>query len=143
VDSQDSEQDIASRVEAAGGDMNRTLVSLPEAGVEACLAILKRGAWISLDRIGHSRDDQAAALVAALVVAGFGDRILLSQRLPGPASYVTRGGQPGWIHILERFVLDLMAAGLTGDQVRAILIDNQATALTITPPATVADTGVA
>jgi phosphotriesterase-related protein len=125
--------DLASRIEAAGADPKRTLVSLPGASLETCLRILDRGAWVSLDRIGDENDDRIAALVVELVAAGFGERVLLSQRLAGPASYVTRGGQPGWIHILERFVLDLMSAGLSGDHVRAILIDNQSRALTIPP----------
>ncbi len=108
-----------------------------DTGTATARTVFDRGWWLSFDRVGHDSpetDRRLAGLIAQLVAAGFGHRILLSQRLAGPGNFVSRGGSPGWIHVMERFVLDLMSAGLTGDQVRSILIDNPAQALAIVPP---------
>lgn len=105
--------------------------------IDESLAILETGSWLSIDRVGHDDggDPGRARLVVELSERGFGDRILLGQRLE-PSHFVTHGSGPGWIHLLERFAISLLEAGGTGALVRSLLVDNQAAALTILPPGT-------
>ena len=61
----------------------------------APLEVAERGAFVALDHVGledddHVTDTERAALVAELVEAGHGDRILLSSNAIGVAK-----GQPG------------------------------------------------
>ena len=97
-----------------------------------------RGAWISFGHIGEAgfvSDRQRAELAMRLADEGFGTSLLLSQGLSGVDGFVTSGGGPGWIHLLERFTIDLMEAGATADLVRTMLVDNPARALAIQMPA--------
>ncbi|MFI6875068.1 phosphotriesterase [Streptomyces sp. NPDC050400] len=106
------------------GDLDR--VDVVAAG--APLDIARRGAYIALDHVGasdpdHLPDPERAALVAELVRAGHGDRVLLSSSATGVAK-----GHPGndiaYSHLLTDFVPLLTAQGLGDDDVRRILVDN-------------------
>ncbi len=100
-------------------------------------SLARRGAWLSFDQIGKRRfgdDAPKAEMLMRLAEAGFADQLLVSQDLARTSDLVAYGGGPGWIHLLERFTLEIMAAGGTGDFVRKILIDNPAVALSIHSP---------
>ncbi|MFF0114196.1 phosphotriesterase family protein [Streptomyces prasinus] len=94
----------------------------------APLAVARRGAYVALDHVGtqddaHLTDDERAALVAELVRAGFGDRILLSVNATGVAK-----GHPGndlpYSYVLTTFVPLLKARGLSDEDTRRILVEN-------------------
>ncbi|MFC5956888.1 phosphotriesterase [Streptomyces pratens] len=94
----------------------------------APLEIARRGAYVALDHVGtqddaHITDDERAALVAELVRAGFGDRILLSSSATGVAK-----GHPGndlpYSYVLTTFVPLLKAQGLSDEDTRRILVEN-------------------
>ncbi|MEF9906142.1 phosphotriesterase [Streptomyces sp. P9-A2] len=95
----------------------------------APLQIARRGAYVALDHVGtqdddaHITDDERAALVAELVRAGFGDRILLSSSATGVAK-----GHPGndlpYSYVLTTFVPLLKAQGLSDEDTRRILVEN-------------------
>lgn len=97
----------------------------------APLEIARRGAFVALDHVGtnddlHITDDERAALVAELVDAGHGDRILLSSNAIGVAK-----GHPDdknhdlpFSYILSTFVPLLTAQGLSDEDVQRILVDN-------------------
>ncbi|WP_406141886.1 phosphotriesterase [Streptomyces sp. NBC_01089] len=96
--------------------------------VGAPLEIARRGAYAALDHVGvededHLTDAGRAALVADLVQAGFGNRILLSSRATGVAK-----GHPGndvpYSYVLTGFVPLLTAQGVSDEDVRRILVDN-------------------
>lgn len=96
--------------------------------VGAALKVASRGAFVALDHVGHSddayiTDRERAVLVAELVRAGYGNRILLSSSATGVAK-----GQPGhdlpYSYVLSTFVPFLAAAGLRDEDVRRILADN-------------------
>ncbi len=100
------------------------------------LSIARRGAWISFDQVGkarHGPDAPKAATLVALAEAGYGDQLLVSQGLSRTSDLVAYGGKPGWIHLLERFAIDLMEAGAGAPLVRQLLIENQSRALSIVP----------
>ncbi|WP_343235127.1 phosphotriesterase [Streptomyces sp. SID10853] len=94
----------------------------------APLEIARRGAYVALDHVGveddgHLTDAERATLVADLVQAGFGNRILLSSRATGVAKGHAGNDVP-YSHVLTRFVPLLTAQGLSDEDVRRILVDN-------------------
>ncbi|MFB7736291.1 phosphotriesterase [Streptomyces sp. NPDC056112] len=87
-----------------------------------------RGAYVALDHVGtedaeHLTDAERAALVAVLVRAGLGDRILLSGSATGVAVGHPANDLP-YSHVLTAFVPLLKARGLGDDDVRRILVAN-------------------
>jgi len=101
----------------------------------APLAIAALGAYVALDHVGVEgdgllTDDDRGALVAELVAAGHGDRILLSSNAIG----VSKGGPERdlpFSHVLSTFVPLLIARGLGDADVRRILVDNPRDLLTV------------
>ncbi|GGD65658.1 phosphotriesterase [Microbacterium murale] len=100
-------------------------------------AVVERGANVAIDHVGQSdadllSDDERAALVAELIVAGHGSRILLSAGAVGVAK-----GHPetdvAYDAVLTGFAPKLTALGLDEDSIRGILVDNPAALLTVKP----------
>ena len=104
----------------------------------APLEIARRGAFVALDHVGrdddaHVTDRERAALVAELVKAGHGNRLLLSSNAIGVAK-----GQPGndlpYSYILSTFVPFLTSRGLSNEDVQRILVDNPRELLSVRWP---------
>jgi phosphotriesterase-related protein len=96
--------------------------------------LLTRGAWIQYDMVGAelfyadqgvqcTSDEEDAANIAALVRAGFGDRLLVSSDI-FLKSLLRRYGGPGYGHILQYFVPRLHRHGLNADEVEQLLVRN-------------------
>lgn len=94
----------------------------------APLEVARRGAFVALDHVGlddegYLTDADRASLVAELVTAGFGDRILLSSNAIG-----TTVGQPAhdlpYSYVSSTFVPLLTARGLSDGDVQRIRVDN-------------------
>ncbi|TQL24471.1 phosphotriesterase-related protein [Streptomyces sp. SLBN-134] len=101
----------------------------------APLETARRGAYAALDHVGteggeHITDAERAALVAELVRAGFGDRILLSAGATGVAKGHTGNDLP-YSHVLTTFVPLLTARGLGDGDVRRILEENPRALLSV------------
>lgn len=100
--------------------------------------VANRGVFLSFDQVSkthYNSDVDRAAMIARLVGAGFGEQILLSHDHGRKSLYIAYGGYPGITYITERFMLQLMEAGVEAMDVRRMLIENPARALTIRPPA--------
>ena len=98
--------------------------------------LLSRGVWISFDHIGkaHFGSDYAKAeMLARLVAEGFGRQLLISMDLARKSLFPVFGGSPGWSHILQRFTLTLLDAGLQGTDVRQLMVTNPSRALSVVP----------
>ncbi|MBM0236199.1 hypothetical protein JNW88_01955 [Micromonospora sp. ATA32] len=94
----------------------------------APLEVATRGAYVGLDHVGaeddaHITDAERAALVAELVEAGHGNRILLSSNAIGVAKGHPANDLP-YSYVLTTFVPLLKAQGLGDEDVRRILVDN-------------------
>ncbi|WP_326754549.1 phosphotriesterase [Streptomyces hirsutus] len=94
----------------------------------APLEIARRGAHVALDHVGaqddaHLTDDERAVLVAELVRAGFGNRILLSSSATGVAKGHSGNDLP-YSYVLTTFVPLLKARGLSDEDTRRILVEN-------------------
>ncbi len=96
------------------------------------LEVARRGAFVALDHVGwedsdHLGDAERVALVAELVEAGHGNRVLLSTGATGVSK-----GEPAdartpdlpFSHLLASFVPLLKAHGVGDDDVQRILVDN-------------------
>lgn len=96
---------------------------------------LAAGNTVLFGGVGRSQvcDVELASALVELAADGFGDRLLISQILRRRSEFLAWGGQPGLIHLLERFTLTMMEAGTDAMFVRKLLIDNPAQALTIEP----------
>lgn len=112
----------ADRVVVAGLDRKDAVAA------GAPLEIARRGAYVAVDHVGvegdgHITDAERAVLVADLVRAGFGDRILLSSSATGVAKGHFGNGLP-YSYVLTTFVPLLKAQGLSDEDVQRILVEN-------------------
>lgn len=101
------------------------------------IGIAKTGAFLQFDQIGKSEeytDQMRADRVVDLMEAGYGDQILLSLDYGRRSQLVSYDGKPGLPYLSEWFMVLLLEAGLTAMDVRKLVIDNPARALTIHPP---------
>ncbi len=99
-------------------------------------AVLATGATIGFDQLGkprHGPDEPKAVVIADLIAEGYVGQIVLSHDLARRSLRPAYGGSPGITWILDRFVYMLLDAGVSGLDVRRMLIDNPAQALTIHP----------
>ncbi|NKQ51848.1 phosphotriesterase [Amycolatopsis sp. K13G38] len=120
------EQLPADRVVVGGLDRKDAVAS------GAPFAVARRGAYVAFDHVGAdggSGDTERAALVADLVGAGHGRRILVSCNAIGVAK-----GHPGndlpYGHVLSAFVPLLAARGLGDEEIEQILVGNPRDLLT-------------
>lgn len=94
----------------------------------APLEVARRGAYVAIDHVGtedgaHVTDAERAALVAGLIEAGHGGRILLSSSATGVAKG-HEGNDVPYGHVLSAFVPLLKAQGLSDEDVQRILVGN-------------------
>ncbi len=107
------------------------------------IEIARTGAYLQFDQIGKSEeytDQMRAERVVKLIEAGYGDQILLSLDYARRSLMVSYDGKPGLPYLSEWFMVLLLEAGMEAMDVRKLVIDNPARALTIHPPASPATT---
>lgn len=112
--------------------MDRVPMSL-----ESHLEVLRTGAYVQFDQIGKSNSctDQARAdRIAELYRAGYGSQLLLSLDYGQKSLFSSYDGAPGLPYLSEWFMVLLMESGLVAMEVRELVVDNPARALTIHPP---------
>lgn len=98
--------------------------------------IVQLGSYILFDGLGddgRGSDRETAALVARLVEHGHRHQILLSHGFNRRSLLTGYEGRPGYGYIIEQFAIMLLEAGVTAPEVRAMLVDNCASALSIQP----------
>ncbi|MET9189897.1 phosphotriesterase family protein [Streptomyces tendae] len=115
---------------AVGGLDRRDAVA-----ADAAREVARRGAYAVLDHVGaqdgdHLTDAERADLVADLVRAGHGDRVLLSSSATGVAKGHAGNDLP-YGHVLTAFVPLLRDRGLGDEDTRRILVDNPRALLSV------------
>ncbi|MCW1099689.1 phosphotriesterase [Streptomyces sp. RS2] len=115
---------------AVGGLDRRVAVA-----ADAAREVARRGAYAVLDHVGaqdgdHVTDAERADLVADLVRAGHGDRVLLSSSATGVAKGHAGNDLP-YGHVLTAFVPLLKDRGLGDEDTRRILVDNPRALLSV------------
>jgi phosphotriesterase-related protein len=101
--------------------------------VEHELGLLERGVYVQIDHVGFEDlqpDEQRARNVKAIIDAGFGDRLLISQDVCFPQHLEWFGGY-GYGYLLREFVPLLLSIGVTQAQVETLLVANPARVLSI------------
>ncbi len=101
----------------------------------AALEVARRGAYAAIDHIGstddvHVSDDERVAVVAELVAAGHGNRVLLSSDAIGYAV----GHAPhdlAYDHVLSTFVPLLREQEIGDEAIQRFLVDNPRALLTV------------
>jgi phosphotriesterase-related protein len=97
------------------------------------LGLLEHGVYVQIDHVGFrdlQPDEQRARNVKAIIDAGYGDRLLISQDVCLPNHLRWFGGH-GYGHLLERFVPMLREVGVSQDAIDRLLIHNPAEVLPI------------
>lgn len=131
---------------AAGADAERVVLGHVTTAIDRpayLRALIDRGAALGFDLFGfdHSllgpgrwppSDRDVAAVVAALALDGFADRVLLSQDV-GVRTRLRRWGGWGYAHLLEHVVPLLREAGVGQAALRTMLVEAPARLLTIAP----------
>lgn len=100
-------------------------------------AIAETGAFLSFDQIGKSdqfTDADRAIALRDLIAAGYGNQILLSEDYDRRSLLLAYGGQPGLAYLQEWFMVMLMDIGINALDIRKMVVENTARALTIHPP---------
>lgn len=138
---------IADAIEAAGGDLGRTVFSHmdgSEEDFEYQLSLIRRGVTIEYDVFGmegywarmglqFSQDAARIRAVKQLFDAGHGGRVLVAQDICMKMMLERRGGW-GYGHIVKRVVPRFRLAGLGDDELRVLLVDNPRRLLTFVAP---------
>lgn len=119
-------QGLLDIVEDAGFDPARVILAHLDLRLDIAylMGIADRGAWISFDQIGGSQLGDVASkaeMLVRLADAGYEDQLLISQGLSGESNRNAHGGSPCWIHLLERFTLELLHAGASWRLVHKLL----------------------
>jgi phosphotriesterase-related protein len=96
------------------------------------LRVLDTGAFVSFDQVSKEKyapDAARAALLKRLADAGHLHQLLFSGDLARKSYWLSYGGGPGFWYLLESFPVTLMEAGFEAAEVRRMLVDNPAMAL--------------
>lgn len=82
---------------------------------------------------GSEQDEATAASVAELLQLGMQDRVLLSHGFKQRSRLTGYEGRPGLGYIVEQFAIMLLEAGVAAEDVRKMLVENTASALSTRP----------
>lgn len=121
----------------AGGDITQTVLCHMNPSWhdrDYQLALAERGAFLEYDMVGMDfwyadqgvqcpSDDENARGIKALIDAGFGERVLVSQDV-FLKMMLTRYGGFGYAYIQKHFLPRLKRHGIDDPQIRALMIDN-------------------
>lgn len=94
------------------------------------------GTYLLFDGLGDDQrgaDNHAATLVAGLVQSGYREKVLLSHSYARRPLLTGYEGRPGYGYIIEQFAIMLVEAGVSPEDVRVMLVENSASALSIRP----------
>ena len=100
---------------------------------EHLLRIARRGVYVSIDNIGYQSegypsDDVRLRSILTLIDEGFGDRVMLGTDIGTRSALKAYGGR-GFAWLIESFIPQLQAAGVSQDHIDAATIHNVARAL--------------
>jgi phosphotriesterase-related protein len=125
-------------LEDAGVDPRRVVIghlgNLVDANTEVQRAIIRRGAFIGIDRQGNAGDAQVVPMVVSLIAEGYADHLMFSSDLSSPREIKRNnptGG--GYAKTLTVFVPKLKAAGAPEEALHRIMYDNPRRFLAFVP----------
>ena len=134
----DRDGDISERhyaldiLESEGADLTRVCVAHNTPYIERLddfITYAQRGCFFAFDMLGHevivwfAGELNIGGSVKALIDLGYIDNIILSQDVCFTECYVKNGGY-GYAHIINDVIPELKTAGVTDEQIHAILVEN-------------------
>ena len=125
-------------LEDAGVDPSRVVIghlgNLVDANTEIQRAIIRRGAFIGIDRQGGAGDAQVVPMVASLIAQGYADHLMFSSDLSQPREIKRNNPTAGgYAKTLTVFVPKLKAAGAPEEALHRIMCDNPRRFLAFVP----------
>ncbi len=125
-------------LEDAGVDPRRVVIghlgNLVDPNTEIQRAIIRRGAFVGIDRQGGAGDAQVVPMVVSLINQGYADHLMFSSDLSSPREIKRNnptGG--GYAKTLTVFVPKLKAAGASDEALHQIMYDNPRRFLAFVP----------
>jgi phosphotriesterase-related protein len=129
--------EVLDMVEEEGADLRHTVLCHMNPSwydTDYQLALAARGAFLEYDMVGMDfwyadqgvqcpSDDENARGIKALIDAGFGDRVLVSQDVFLKIMLTSYGGF-GYAYIQKHFLPRLKRHGVTDPQIQALMVDN-------------------
>lgn len=126
--------DVLDILEAAGADLNRTVVSHIDevADIDWHYKIARRGVYLSFDTFGSEfsyegidepRDSARITCLLALLEKGYIDKLLLSQDICYKIQLEKHGGN-GYSHLLLNILPQLKKAGVSESELHKMLVEN-------------------
>ena len=100
--------------------------------VEVHKALCKRGAYLGFDRQGGPGDVRQVPMVVSLIEAGYADNLLFASDFSN-AAQLKRNGGAGYAKTVTVFGPKLREAGVQGDVLQRILVDNPRRFLAFVP----------
>jgi phosphotriesterase-related protein len=124
-------------LEDAGVDPRRVVIghlgNLVDANTEIQRAIIRRGAFIGIDRQGGAQDAQVVPMVVSLIAQGYADHLMFSSDLSSPREIRRNNPAGGYAKTLTVFVPKLKAAGAPEEALHRIMYDNPRRFLAFVP----------
>jgi len=105
---------------------------LIDAKAEVHKALCKRGAFLGFDRQGSPGDARQVPMVAPLIEAGYADNLLFASDFSN-ASQLKRNGGADYANMVTVFGPKLREAGVEGETLQRILVDNPRRFLAFVP----------
>ncbi|MBJ3816912.1 phosphotriesterase-related protein [Shimwellia pseudoproteus] len=97
--------------------------------LDTVLRLIDGGAWVQFDTIGKNSyfpDEQRVAMLQALSQRGLLNRVMLSMDITRK-SHLQKNGGPGFSYLMDSFIPQLRAAGISQYEIDLMLRDNPAT----------------
>jgi phosphotriesterase-related protein len=124
-------------LEDAGVDPRRVVIghlgNLIDPDTEVQRAIIRRGAFIGIDRQGGAGDAQVVPMVVSLIADGYADHLMFSSDLSMPREIKRNNPAGGYAKTLTVFVPKLRAAGVPDEALHRIMYDNPRRFLAFVP----------
>lgn len=137
-------QNILDMLAKEGADLSRVIVGHADPlanDVPYLMELLRRGVYVQFDVLGRPplitrrrpTDLQVADATIALIKAGYGERLLLSQDICTKTSLKAYGGT-GYSFVDEIFLPHLKRQGVAPEQIEALVVENPKRVLTFVAP---------
>ena len=115
-------------LEEEGADLRRVAIGHCDTVAESDYheAVARRGAFVQFDTVGNARiypDQMRVTMVLEMIRRGHAERVLLSMDVANRSRLKAFGGH-GYGHLLQTFLPQLKAAGVSDEQLQLFCVEN-------------------
>jgi phosphotriesterase-related protein len=125
-------------LEDAGADPKKIVIghlgNLNDPNTEIQRAVIRRGAFIGLDRQGGANDDPVAQMAMSLIEAGYADHLMFSADIAQPREIKRNNKETGgYAKAFTVFAPKVKKLGATDEVIHQIMVDNPRRFLAFVP----------